>query len=66
VSCPCGRRKEVVLCWKRDIEFERTLSDAVSHELNEMFKNEGKEAEEEPTVDELTAKLRASQDKSVV
>jgi hypothetical protein len=54
------------LCWKRDIEFERVISESVAHELNEMFKNEGKEAENEPTPEELAASLRASKDMSVV
>jgi len=66
VSCPCGRRQEVMQCCKRDVEFQRVLAEAVSHELNEMFKNEGQEAENEPTVEELTANLRATKDISII
>jgi len=41
VVCPCGRRFDTLICWKREIEYDRTVTWEYHKELKKLEETRG-------------------------
>ncbi|CAL8096413.1 unnamed protein product [Orchesella dallaii] len=66
VMCPCGRRCDTLICWKREIEYDRTITWEYHKELKKLEEKAGGDLVSDSIKQEIKEKLKERIPKSAV
>ncbi|ODN04677.1 Protein shuttle craft [Orchesella cincta] len=67
VACPCGRRCDTLICWRREIEYDRTVTWEYHKELKKLEETKnGSETIDDSMKQEIIEKLKERIPKSAV